>query len=238
VKKNSPWNLLLFLAYAAGFVLFFTRFRDIGVYVLIGAVIAHIIYTFSPRQRAAIKFLNARKSIEKGDSQKAFQFVIQGAKLSQEKTLVNYLLTSFVNLKPHYMKLASLLMKELKKEDTPFLRYIIASIFYQVGEMERVAGVLQGIPREKLDVETIRLLGAVMMEKGEYQKALELFKKVEPKRRVPATGELNILLGIGLCYAGMGDIKRATEYYKKIVGFNASLPGLRKLYEKVRPEKK
>ncbi len=238
MKKNTPWNLLIFLAYSAGFILFFTRLREFGVYVLIVAVVLHIAYTFSPRQRAAIKFLSARKSMEKGDVKKAFQFIIQGVTLSREKALTNYLLSPFVKSKPQYMKLTSMLMNELDKNDTPFLRYIIASICYQTGEMGKVFTILKDVPKKDLDVKTIRLLGAAMMEKNDYENALKLFKGVEPKRKVPDSDELSILLGIGLCYASIGNIKKATEYYKKVSQFNRSFPGLNKLYEKVHPEDK
>ena len=239
MRKNTPWNLLIFLAYAVGVILFLIpRLRDFGVYILIGAVALHITYTFSPRQRAAIKFLNARKSIEKGDVKKAFQFVIQGTALSDEKTLVNYLLSPFVKLKPYYMKLASMLENELNKNDTPFLRYIIASIYYQTGEMNKVFTLLKDLSKKELDIKTIRLLGASMMEKGDYESALKLFKRVEPKRKVPNLDELNVLLGIGLCYADTGNIKKAKEYYERVAKFNPSLPGLNKLYEKIHLEKK
>lgn len=239
MRKNTPWNLLIFLAYAVGFILFFTRLRDFGVYILIVAVVMQIIYTFSPRQRAAIKFLNARKSIEKGNVNAAFQFIVQGVALSQEKTLANYLLSPFVKLKPQYMKLASMLENELKKNDTPFLRYIIASIYYQTGEMKKVFTILKDLPKKDLDIKIIRLLGAAMMEKGEYKNALELFKRVEPKRKkLPDSDELSILLGMGLCYAAMGNKNKATEYYNRISQFNRSLPGLNELYEKIHPEDK
>ena len=237
MRKNTPWNLLIFLAYAAGVILFLIpRLRDFGVYILIGAVALHITYTFSPRQRAAIKFLNARKSIEKGDVKKAFQFIVQGIALSQEKALANYLLSPFVKSKPHYMKLASMLENELNKNDTPFLRYIIASIYYQTGEMNKVFNLLKDVSKKELDIKTVRLLGAAMMEKGDYENALKLFKRVESKRKAPDSDELNILLGIGLCYADMGNIKKATEYYERVAQFNSSLPGLNKLYEKIHPE--
>ncbi len=236
MKKNK-WALLLFLAYITGFILYFIpNFKDIGGGILIAAIILHIIYTFSPHQRAAVSMLNARRATELGNIDKAYQYIQQYLRLSKDKLLIGYLLSTSKKSKGYYEKLASTLEDDLNKNDTPIFRYLTASVYYSISNLEKTIEILKGIPEDKLDIETVRLLGTALFENKNFDEAIKVFKLKERREGTPTPEELNILLGIGLVYAEKDDMDEAERYYRKVQKFNPAFPELSTLKKKIFPD--
>ncbi len=233
MKKNK-FALILFLLYVIGFILYFIKdFKDIGAIILIGAVILHIAYTFSPHQRAAVSMLNARRMVEMGNIEKAYQYVTQYLKLSKDKTLVGYLLSTSKKSYPFYQKLAEILENDLKKNESMLLRYVIASIYYSINNLEKTIEILKKIPKDKMDTETVRLLGTALLESKKPDDAIDIFKLKEKKTGVPSPDKLSILLGLGLSYAEKNDMEKAEKYYRKVQKFNPAFPELSTLKKKI-----
>ncbi len=238
MKKNK-WALLLFLMYLTGFILYFiSSLRSIGTGFLIAAVTAHIIYTFSPQQRAAIDMLNARRALEVGNIEKAHRYIEQFLKISKDKKLVGYLLSTSKKTKENYTKLATILGEDPKNQNNPFLKYIIASIYYNTRDIEKSTKILETIPEEQRDSETIRLLGTNLLENKKFDEAIRIFQTKEKKEGIPTPEELSILMGLGLCYAEKNDIKKAEWYYERVKKFNPAFPALSNLKEKIYPDEK
>ncbi len=236
MKKNY-WPLILFVLYTAGFILYFVgNYRDIGVIILIIAVISHIVYTFSPSQRAAISMLNARRMLESGNIDKALEYVLKAANLSKNYGHVGYLLSVSQKTFPLYAKLAEKLEEIAEKDkNNAYLKYIIASIYYHIGKHEKAIPVLTSVPNKERSVEIIRLLGTTLLEKGEIDDAIKVFKSAEKKEGVPSKEELAILLGLGLCYAEKKDRRTAEKYYLKVKKFSPDFPELKVLRDKIYP---
>jgi tetratricopeptide (TPR) repeat protein len=237
IMRKNKWALILFLLYVTGFVLYFLpRFRDVGAGILIGAIVLHVLYTFSPHQRAAVSMLNARRMTEIGNLEKAYQYIKQYLKLSSDKMLIGYLLSTSKKTSKYYEALASMLEKELEESDTPILRYLIASIYYSINNLDKTAEILKGIPEKDMDIETVRLLGTALLEKKDFSEAIAVFKSKEKREGTPIPEELNILLGLGLTYAEKGDTEKAEQYYRRVQKFNPSFPGLSALKKKIFPD--
>jgi tetratricopeptide (TPR) repeat protein len=147
---------------------------------------------------------------------------------------VNYILDQPGKNKEHYFKLAFILQNQLKENDTPFFRYLVSSIFYNTGNMEKVVEIMQEIPEKDLSLKNVRVLGAALMELGNFKEALALFEKFDPKKAPFSPDELAIILGIGYSYAGIKNIKKAKEYYARIAQSKPKFPGLSMLDSKIR----
>ncbi len=232
---RNKFGFIIFSLYAIGFVLYFVGpYRDYGAGILIAAIAAHIIYTFSPPQRAAVSMLNARRQTELGNIEKAKEFVLKSVKLSKNYTLTGYLLSNSKRAFPFYKKLAEALQKELDTvEDKTHLRYIIASIYYSIGDLKNAEKVLSEVNEKEYNLEVVRLLGTVLLEESKFNEAIKVFKKKEKKEGVLSSKDLAILVGLGLSYAGKGDLDTAEKYYKKAKQYNPTFPELQKLKEKI-----
>jgi tetratricopeptide (TPR) repeat protein len=236
MKKNY-WPLILFALYTVGFILYFVgNYRDIGVILLIIAVISHMVYTFSPVQRAAISMLNARRFLELGNVEKAKEYVIKAAKLNKNYPHVGYLLSTSKKTFPFYERLAKELEDYAKNEsDSTYMKYVTASIYYHIGNLEKTISTLYSVPEENRNTEIARLLGTALLESGKPEEAIEVFKKYEKKEGLPTKEELAILIGLGLCYAEKKDRRKAEKYYLKVKKFNPDFPELNVLRDKIYP---
>ncbi len=233
--SRNKFGLVIFSLYAVGFILYFIGpYRDYGAGILIAAIAAHIVYTFSPPQRAAVSMLNARRQTELGNIEKAKEFVLKSVKLSKNYTLTGYLLSNSKRAFPFYKKLAKVLQKELDTiKDKTHLRYIIASIYYSIGNLKEAEKILSEVNEKEYNVEIVRLLGTILLEENKFNEAIKVFKKKEKKEGVFSSKDLAILVGLGLSYAGKGDLDMAEKYYKKAKQYNPTFPELQKLKEKI-----
>ncbi len=237
MKKNY-WPLILFALYTAGFILYFIgSYRDMGAIILIIAVISHVVYTFSPNQRAAISMLNARRTLENGDIEKSKEYVLKASKLSKNYSHAGYLLSPDTKTFPLYEKLAKKLEKSISgnKQEEVYLKYITASIYYHTGKLEKAIALLSSIPSNERTTEIVRLLGTSLLETGKTDEAIKVFKSKEKKEGLPSKEELAILLGLGLCYAEKNDKRSAEKYYLKIKKFNPDFPEINILRNKIYP---
>ena len=232
---RNKFGLIIFSLYAIGFVLYFVGpYRDYGAGILIAAIAAHIIYTFSPPQRAAVSMLNARRQTELGNIEKAREFVLKSIKLSKNFSLTGYLLSNSKRAFPLYKKLAKTLQEELdNSENKTYLRYIIGSIYYSIGDLKSAEDILNEIDKKDYNIEIVRLLGTILLEENKFDEAIKVFKTKEKKEGVFSSKELAILVGLGLSYAGKGDLDTAEKYYKKAKQYNPTFPELQKLKEKI-----
>ncbi len=236
LMKKNYWPLILFALYTAGFILYFIgNYRDIGVVLLIIAVASHVIYTFSPTQRAAISMLNARRVLENGNIDKAIEYILKASRLSKNYAHVGYLLSTSKKTFPLYEQLAKKLEKIAAKEPNTYLTYIIASVYYHIGQLEKAISTLSSIPSNKQTTEIVRLLGTSLLESEKVDEAIKVFKTKEKKDGIPSKEELAILLGLGLCYAEKNDRRSAEKYYLKVKKYNPEFPELNILRDKIYP---
>jgi len=232
---RNKFGLIIFSLYTVGFILYFIGpYRDYGAGILIAAIVAHIVYTFSPPQRAAVSMLNARRQTELGNIEKAKELVLKALKLSKNFSLTGYLLSNSKRAFPFYKKLAKALQEELNNTgDKTYLRYIIGSIYYSIGDLKSAEDILNKINKKEYNIEIVRLLGTILLEENKFDEAIKVFKTKERKEGTFSSKELAILVGLGLSYAGKGDLDTAEKYYKKAKQYNPAFPELQKLKEKI-----
>ncbi len=237
MKKNY-WPLLLLALYSAGFILYFVggKYRDAGAITLVVAVVSHIVYTFSPFQRSAISMLNARRAVELGNIDRAFQYILKAARLGGYEQHVGYLLSPSKKSASLYRKLAEKIENYAKENgQDDFLNYVAASIYYHIGDLKKAIDLLMSIPKGKQTAETVRLLGTALLETGKVDEAIKTFKTREKKEGPYSKEELAILLGLGLCYAEKKDRRKAEEYYLKVKQYNPDFPEINVLRNKIYP---
>jgi tetratricopeptide (TPR) repeat protein len=232
---RNKFGLLIFTLYVVGFILYFIGpYRDYGAGILIAAIVSHIVYTFSPHQRAAVSMLNARRQTELGNIEKAKEYVLKSMKLNKKYSLTGYLLSSSKKSIPLYKKLAESLYKEINNvDDKTYLRYIIASIYYNIGEIQKTIDILSEIDKKDYNIKIVRLFATALLENKNIDKAIEIYKTMEKKEGPFTNEDLAILVGLGLCYAEKKDLDMAEKYYKKAKQSNPAYPELQKLKEKI-----
>lgn len=227
-------SLLILIGYIAAGILFILKINYVAIIVLDAAIILHIFRMFSPSTRAVTRLLNAKRAIGQGNIERAVKLVLNSIALNADENNVNYILDQPGKNTEHYFKLAFILENKLKENDTPFFRYFIASIFYNVGNTGKVVEIMKEIPEKDWTLKHVRILGAAFMELGKFKEVLALFKKFESKKAPFSPDEMAIILGMGYSYVGMKNIKKAKEYYERIAQSNPKFPGLSILRDRIK----
>jgi len=227
-------SLLIIIGYIAAGILFIFKINYVAIIVLVAAIILHIFRMFSTSTRAVTPLLKAKQAIGQGDIERAVKLVLDSIALNADENNVNYILDQPGKNTEHYLKLAFILENKLKANDTPFFRYFVSSIFYNVGNTEKVVEIMKEIPEKDLSLKNVRILGAAFMELKEFKEALALFEKFEPEKAPFSSDGMAILLGIGQSNAETKNIKKAKEYYTRIAQSNSNFPGLSILGDRIK----
>ncbi len=227
-------SLLILIGYIAAAILFIFKINYVAIIVLNAAVILHIFRMFSPSTRAVTRLLNAKRAIGQGDIERAVKLVLDSIAINANENNVNYILDQPGKNTEYYFKLAFILENRLKENDTPFFRYFVTSIFYNIGNTEKVVEIMKEIPKKDLSLKNVRILGAAFMELKKLKEALALFEEFEPEKPPFSSDGMAILLGIGQSYAEKKNIKKAKEYYTRIAQSNVKFPGLSILGDRIK----
>ena len=90
------------------------------------------------------------------------------------------------------------------------LAYTYANRYPNKKNLDRALKLLKEIPEELLDANTLDTLGWVYHKRGEYVKAIEVFKRAESKANTPI-----LQLHLGLTYLKMNQTILAREALQK-----------------------
>ncbi|MGC8721578.1 MAG: tetratricopeptide repeat protein, partial [Caldisericaceae bacterium] len=116
---------------------------------------------------------------------------------------------------------ASRLQKELKENDTPFMRFIIASFYYFCGNLKEVKELLTAVPEDKRTIKMVRLLGSALYDMKDYSGSIDVLSFYAPPSLPTNEDELAVAFGLGVAYLSTGDKDKALDYLLRVETRNA-----------------
>ena len=211
------------------YALVYPKMRQYGILILIICAILNVFYVLSDEYKASHLLLSAKKYLEKGLFEKAASQVINASKIQANEEVLLQIHSSPKKNPEVYKRTADLLSKYLKENDTPFLRFAIASFYYTAGNKKKVKELLFEIPEEKRTIKMVRLLGSSLYELKEYDKAIEVFNKYDPPDLPANSDEMAVVFGKGISFLAKGEKEKAVETLSRVEMRNAKYGNVSKI---------
>lgn len=217
--KRFPKILLSIMTIGYIFAFFGLITPGMFLYGLIGLAVGGTltILNVTSSEYRATKALNAsRKFIEKENVEKAVSMVLTSVSLyNNEETVYTFFSKPFKNKKA-LNGVAKKLYSLLKDNDTPYFRYVVSCFLYAAGDVKKIVPLLEEIPEEKRTIKMARLLGSVLVDLQDFDRAVEVFKEFDPPYIPIIEDELAIVYGIGVSYLAMGNKEKGIEYLTRV----------------------
>ena len=204
--------------------IFSVFFRDkwlFGALCLFVSFAIYLVYLLSYDYKASHLMQRAKKYLDRNEVDKAVDCMLESARLNaDEENLIKIFGQQKRNLDT--FKVASFkLHKKMDASDTPFVRFLIGSFFYFVGDIEKTKELLVGIPIEKRTIKMVRLLGSALYDMKDYDGAIEVLSYYDPAYLPINEDELAVVFGLGIAYLSKGDKDKASEYLLRVQTRNA-----------------
>ncbi len=238
-KFNLPISLPILLMLGYFFAVFYTFILDkrtFGIILLAVTFVGHAFYLFGSEQRAIRNFTAAKKYLDKANSEKGISLILKAVELTNNLEDVKYLVDGMCKNSKSYKKAAAVLTKKLEQKNTPFFRFVIASLFYHSGNIRKTVELLKTIKIEDSNIKIVRLLGASLFELKRFEEAVEVFKRVAPPMLPMKEDDLALLFGLGLAYNELGEKEKSKKYLVRVARKNPRFGGVDKILKKFEEE--
>jgi len=200
----------------AFFALFYKTKLIFAIVTFAISALINYLYYISDGYRSSNLLIKAKKQIDKGNYETAADLIIQSVQIADNEEVLMQINATIKKNPEHYGEVAKLLEKRLIEYDSPFLRFIIASFYYVVHDLQKCRDILSGIPSEQLTVKSARLLGSVLYELKEYSRAIKIFSQFDPKRLPKNEDEVAVLYGLAVSHLAKDESNKAIEYLERV----------------------
>ncbi|MEA3312906.1 MAG: hypothetical protein U9Q18_00845 [Caldisericota bacterium] len=229
--------MLLTLGYIfAVFSVFTPEKRTFGTILLAATLVGHVFYLFGSEQRAIRNFTAAKKYLDKANSEKGTDLILKAIELTNNLDNIKYLVAGTCENPKSYKKAADVLIKKLKQKDTPFFRFVVASLFYHSANIRKTVELLKTINVGDSNIKIARLLGASLFELKRFEEAIEVFKQFAPPMLPMREDDLALLFGLGIAYNELGEKEKSKKYLVRVARKNPRFGGVDKILEKLEEE--
>lgn len=217
--RKFPRILVSFYIIGYIFAFFALFYRTKWLFALItfaASALLNYLYFISDGYRSSKYMIRAKKLIDKNRVEEAVASILQAARIAEdEEVLVQINSIPKKNIE-NYGKTAQLLQQKFKELDTPFVRFVAASFFFTVHDLEKAKDVLIDIPTSSLTIKMGRLLGSVLYELGDYQRAIRVFSSYNVPKTPQTEDQLAVVYGLAICHIGKGETKKAIEFLQRV----------------------
>ncbi len=217
--RKFPRILVSFYIIGYIFAFFALFYRTKWVFASItfaSSALLNYLYFISDGYRSSKFMIRAKKLIDKGRLEEAVDSILQAARIAEdEEVLVQINSIPKKNIE-NYGKTAQLLTQRFKELDTPFIRFVTASFFFTVHDLEKTKDILIDIPTSSLTIKMGRLLGSVLYELGDYQRAIRVFSSFNTPKIPQTEDQLALVYGLAICHIGKGETKKAIEFLQRV----------------------
>jgi len=217
--KKFPQIFVSFYIIGYIFAFFALFYKTKLVFAIITFIISgfiNFLYYRSDGYRSSNLLIKAKKQIDKGNLETAAEYIMQSVQIADNEEVLMQINATIKKNPEHYGATAKLLEKRLHEHDTPFLRFIIASFYYVAHDVQKTKHILGDIPVEQLTVKSGRLLGSVLYELKDYNRAIKVFSQFDPKRLPKNEDEVAILYGLAVSHLAKEETKKAIEYLQRV----------------------
>ncbi len=207
-----------------------------GLVSLAISTIIYLAYLLSYDYKASHLMLTAKKYLDKENADKAADCILESARLNpDEENLVKIFGHQKKNLDA-FRQTAVKMYKEIGANDTPFVRFTIASFFYFAGDLKKAKELLNEVPEEKRTIKMVRLLGSTLFDLKDYDKSIEALSTYDPPYLPTNEDELAVVFGLGIAYLSKGDKDKAFEYLVRVETRNSKFGNVSKILASIEDE--
>ncbi len=232
----SPSTLII-IGYIFGtFMSIMPDKRKWGIPLFIITLIGHAFYLFSPEQKAVRLMSRAKSVLDKGNSKEGADMLKQSVLLNQDEENMYTLFKERCKNTKSYKETAHLLEKEIPGLDTPYFRFLTASMYYYVGNVKKAAEILSKTPEEKRTIKIVRLLGSALFDLNKFNESINALKEFDPPRMAITEDELAIQFGIGIAFAKKGNREMAITYLERVQERNSRFGNVSNILESLRKD--
>jgi tetratricopeptide (TPR) repeat protein len=183
---------------------------------LLCSALLNALHFMSDEYRSSQDLIRAKKLIDKGEFEKAADFIVAAAKIQPNEEILIQINATLKKKPENYGKTAELLVHGFGEFDSPFIRFVASSFFYATRDLKKAKEVLIEVPLDQMTVKAVRLLGSVLYELGEYERAIKIFSTFDPKTVPKNEDELAVVYGIAICQIARKENKKAIEALSRI----------------------
>lgn len=206
------------------------------IITLLCSALLNALHFMSDEYRSSQDLIRAKKAIDKGEFEKAADLIVAAAKIQSNEEILIQINATLKKKPENYGKTAELLVRRFGEFDSSFIRFVASSFFYATRDLKKAKEVLIEVPLDQMTVKAVRLLGSVLYELGEYERAIKIFSAFDPKTVPKNEDELAILYGIAICQIAKKENKRAIESLSRIKAKNPKYGNAEKLISQLEGE--
>lgn len=211
------------------FAIFDPTKRLFGIIAFAISVILSILYLLSDEYRSSRLLYSAKKLIDRGECEKASDLIVKADSFGQNEEVLVHINASAKKNPEYYGDTAEFLSKKIAGKESPFLRFVAASFFYTARNLKKSKQMLIDLPEERRTIKMVRLLGSVLYELKEYDKAIEVFSEFDPPYLPVNEDEIAVVYGIGICYIAKGENTKAVEALARVEAKNPRFGNVSKI---------
>ncbi len=228
--RHSSAGCLLFIVSVVMLIVY----CPVGLLLFGGTIIWQLARPKKPEDQARGFYFQGERALEKGDragALEAFQKVIE----LKDIPSVYLKIADIEREQGHFAEAAASYEKYLTaSKSDPVVMVHYAVTLASDGQYEKAIGILQSLPQElKQELAVINTLATCFLDTGRPQAALEVLEQGPTRKRTMDDQLLVFHYLMGSAYKELGDKKKATAQFSKVVAENEHFLDVKEMLEQL-----
>lgn len=220
--KGTKWGIGVLI----GLILSFS-IPYVGIPLLLLSIYLAFKSTQAPENKSITNYNLAVKELKKNNTDKAIEFLQQAVQENSENIQAQFALAMLLHdIKNDYQNAVVFAEKILSYTDNAMLqeyilgtKFILADSYYELRRYDDAIRLMQSIHDElpeEIEYERLLLIGRSFFEKGQYEMAVEQFKKGPILKRTMTKYVMEFRYWLGITYIRLGDKRKAKTQLAKV----------------------